>query len=109
MATHVFHRRGGPIKDFRGAWIKACAEAGLHGLRFHDLRRSSVRDLVRSGVSEKVAMAISGHKTRAIFDRYNIVDDRDLEEAMSRREDYAKANRGSRRVVSMNPEQEAQA
>jgi integrase len=77
----VFHNDGKPFKSYRKSWKTACRKAGLPGRIPHDFRRTAVRNLVRAGVPEAVAMKMTGHKTRSVFERYNIVSQGDLNDA----------------------------
>lgn len=76
------------VKDIRGAWKSACIKAGIPNLIPHDLRRSTVRNLIRAGVPAKVAQQITGHKTMSILERYNIVSEIDLKEASLKQMKY---------------------
>lgn len=101
---HVFTIAGRPIGAFRKQWKRACYKAGIPctvepvkkggkkgavkilacSRTFHDLRRSAVREFVKAGMSEGEAMKLSGHLTRSVFDRYNVVSEADLRDAVAK-------------------------
>lgn len=88
---YVFTRPNGkPVRDFRSTWENACAHAGVPNLLFHDLRRTAARNLRRIGIGENVIMRIGGWKPRSVFQRYDIVDNRDIADAMKKLEQSEK-------------------
>ena len=84
ICPYVFHRHGTQIRDFRSAWKTATTAAACPGCITHDFRRTAARNLVWAGVPEKTAMLLTGHKTRSVFDRSDIVKEQDLREAVSK-------------------------
>jgi integrase len=104
-SEYLFARAAKPIRDFRESWAMACQRAGVPGLLFHDLRRTAVRNLRRTGVEETVIMKITGHRTRSVFERYNITDESDTREAGRKAGEYlAKEQAELTQMTSQKPE-----
>jgi integrase len=74
----VFRRDGVTVRAWRHALRDACRQAQVPHRLLHDCRRTAARNLIRAGIPERIAMLLTGHKTRAVFDRYNIVNEQEL-------------------------------
>jgi integrase len=97
----AFHRNGKPVGDFRKVWVKGCEAAKCPGKLFHDTRRSAVRNMVRAGVPQSVAMSISGHKTVSMFLRYKITSGDEQREALRRVREHLETAVGQAKVVPL--------
>jgi len=127
VCPYVFHLEGKKISNFRKAWNRSCREAGLgYGYRisikyaekweekglepgpiYHDLRRTAVREMDRAGVSRKVAMMRTGHKTESVYNRYNIGTEADLKNAAQQLEAYRKgSSENNTEMGALTPEQQ---
>ncbi|MDA2910262.1 site-specific integrase [Nitrospiraceae bacterium AH_259_D15_M11_P09] len=105
----ICHRNGVQLQNLKSVWRRACQRVGLgqmvqdpdkerkvwQGRIPHDFRRTAIRNMVKAGVPEKIAMAISGHKTRSVFNRYNIIDEGDLKAAADRLSGYFSKQMGT--------------
>ncbi len=127
MAATIFHRDGATVAEFRKSWATACVCAGLgkmvcpkcgaegdahwcerckmetryRGRIFHDFRRCAVRNLMRAGVPQTVAMSISGHRTVSVFQRYDITSEDDLAAAMRKLEAFGQVAEQPSNILEM--------
>ena len=100
-------RHGQRIRNFRRAWVTACIAAGCPGRVPHDFRRTAVRHLTRAGVTETVAMKVTGHKTRSVFDRYDITSEEDPSDASRKLQALADAMTGGVSVAIAQADMDA--
>lgn len=91
--THDEHEQrakgGSQVVDFRGAWKKMFADAGVEPRRLHDMRRSAIRNALRRGVDRDTVKKMSGHLTDHVFSAYNIQAVDDLRKAAEKIEQGA--------------------
>ncbi|MDP2606100.1 MAG: site-specific integrase [Deltaproteobacteria bacterium] len=99
--VHVFHRQGKAIKSIRRIFTSAVTAVGLPGLIPHDMRRSAIRNFRKAGLSPTEGMKLSGHKTDSVYRRYDIIDEQDLTESMTKVQEHVERERQSSNVVPL--------
>jgi len=92
-SPYVFTFRGHGLTDPKTAFLRACQRASIPDFRFHDLRHCAVTNFRKAGVSDSTIMSISGHKTYAVFRRYDRIDRGDRQEALERVRRFKDTNR----------------
>ena len=85
---YVFTRNGRRIKSIREIFSRVCRDVGLTNVVFHDQRHTATTILRRAGVDALTAMKITGHRTMAVFKRYNTIDEDDLAAAQQQVDTY---------------------
>lgn len=101
ISEWVFHNKGKQIKSYYKAWHRACDAAGVLGKLPHDFRRTAVRNMDRAGVSETVAMKITGHKTNSMYRRYNITSQEDKRQALLDTEEYLRGQPSEKKIYPL--------
>jgi len=102
VITLLFHNRGNPIVDYRPAWDKACAVAGLSGKLVHDFRRTAARNLINAGVDPLTTMQLVGWESIEMLKRYAIINDETLTRGVAKLNDHlAIEKQRSRKVTAI--------
>ena len=94
----VFHRGGRQVRDFREAWKNALEKAGLSDYHFHDFRRTATRNMALAGVPERHIMQVTGHKTTAMLQRYNITVEQDTHHSLTRTQEFLQRAQSSHKA-----------